>query len=49
MQIAVGLASELGVGIELGEDALALWRRAADELPPTADHTEIARLLLEQT
>jgi 3-hydroxyisobutyrate dehydrogenase len=45
MKIAVQLAEETGVSSELGADAVALWSRAAEELPPNADHTEVARWL----
>ena len=45
MSIAVDLAKQVGAPSVLGSDALALWRRAAGDLPVTADHTEIARWL----
>lgn len=45
MRIATGLAEALGVPSRLGEHAVELWGRAAEELPYTADHTEIARWL----
>ncbi|WP_329139062.1 NAD(P)-dependent oxidoreductase [Streptomyces sp. NBC_01476] len=45
MRIAVGLAEQVGMPSRLGADALALWARAAEELPADADHTEIARWL----
>jgi 3-hydroxyisobutyrate dehydrogenase-like beta-hydroxyacid dehydrogenase/alkylhydroperoxidase/carboxymuconolactone decarboxylase family protein YurZ len=45
MRIATGLAAQQGLTSRLGEEAAALWARAADALPPTADHTEIARWL----
>jgi 3-hydroxyisobutyrate dehydrogenase len=43
MRIAVGLAEALGCPDALGEDAVGLWSKAAEALPPQADHTEIAR------
>jgi 3-hydroxyisobutyrate dehydrogenase len=45
MKIAVDLAKQGGVPCELGAEAVTLWAEAAQELPPTADHTEIARWL----
>jgi 3-hydroxyisobutyrate dehydrogenase len=45
MKIATNLAHRLGVPITLGDAAVAEWSRAADELPRTADHTEIVRYL----
>ncbi|MGW0948151.1 NAD(P)-dependent oxidoreductase [Streptomyces sp. NPDC002623] len=47
MRIAVGLAHELGVASPLGDSAVALWERALEALPDTADHTEIARWAFE--
>lgn len=43
MRIAVELSEQAGVFHSLGADAVALWARAAEDLPSTADHTEIAR------
>lgn len=43
MRIAVDLAERVGAPDRLGSDAVALWSEAADALPATADHTEIAR------
>lgn len=43
MGIAVRLAEACGAPSRLGADAEALWREAADGLPPAADHTEVAR------
>lgn len=43
MRIAVDLAERVGAPDRLGGDAVALWAEAADALPTTADHTEIAR------
>jgi 3-hydroxyisobutyrate dehydrogenase len=48
LDIAVGLANTVGVEFPLGEACLALWREAAEKLPPDADQTQIA-LLLGQT
>jgi 3-hydroxyisobutyrate dehydrogenase len=45
MRIATGLAEQLNLPSRLGEQAVALWAEAAQALPPTADHTEIARWL----
>lgn len=42
---ALDLAHQLGVPTALAEDVIALWTRAAGELAPTADHTEILRVL----
>ena len=43
MRIAVALADQLGSPIALGRDATRLWGEAAEALPATADHTEVAR------
>lgn len=48
MRIAVDLARELGWPSALGESAVELWANAADELPPSADHTDIVRWLENQ-
>lgn len=45
MRTAVRLAEQAGVPSRLGADAVALWDEAAAKLEPTADHTEIARLI----
>jgi 3-hydroxyisobutyrate dehydrogenase len=45
MGIAIQLAEQVGAPSVLGADALGVWRQAAEALPPTADHTEIARWL----
>jgi 3-hydroxyisobutyrate dehydrogenase len=45
MRIATSLAAQLGLPSRLGERAVELWSAAAEELPATADHTEIARWL----
>lgn len=47
MRIAVDLAEQVGLPSRLGADAVAVWTRAAQELPADADHTEIARWLDE--
>ncbi len=44
LEIAVELAHAVGVDIPLGEACLALWREAAEALPPDADQTRIATL-----
>jgi 3-hydroxyisobutyrate dehydrogenase len=43
MRIAVDLGAALGAAPALGQQALDLWARGAEALPPDADHTEIAR------
>jgi 3-hydroxyisobutyrate dehydrogenase len=48
MKIATGLAADMGVPSLLSEAAVERWQQAADDLPPTADHTEIARWLREK-
>jgi 3-hydroxyisobutyrate dehydrogenase len=45
MRTAVDLADQLGVPIELGDEAVQHWAQAADGLAPTADHTEVAKWL----
>lgn len=45
MRIAVDLARETGWPSALGESAVELWTKAAEELPADADHTEIVRWL----
>ncbi|MFI5953944.1 NAD(P)-dependent oxidoreductase [Cryptosporangium sp. NPDC051539] len=49
MRIAVGLAEQTGRPARLGADAVALWAEAADALEASADHTEIARWLGEDS
>ncbi|MDQ1042386.1 NAD(P)-dependent oxidoreductase [Streptomyces sp. V4I2] len=49
MRIAVDLAQELGVASPLSGSAVEIWERAVEELPDTADHTEIARWTFERT
>ena len=48
LRIAAGLAEATGTPLELGEASVAVWERAAADLPEDADHTEIARWLEEQ-
>ncbi|CAN5319786.1 NAD(P)-dependent oxidoreductase [soil metagenome] len=48
MRTATDLADQLQAPDQLGKAAVELWARAADELPPTADHTEIAKWLAQQ-
>jgi 3-hydroxyisobutyrate dehydrogenase len=48
MRIATALAEAQGTPISLGEEAVALWAKASDDLPATADHTEVARWLEER-
>ena len=43
MRIALQLEQDAGVPARLGEAAVAAWAAAAEDLPPAADHTEIAR------
>ena len=45
MRTATDLADQLDAPDQLGKAAVELWAKAADELPPTADHTEIAKWL----
>ncbi|AGZ41413.1 NAD(P)-dependent oxidoreductase [Actinoplanes friuliensis] len=45
MRIATGLADQLGAPDPLGQASAELWARAAEELEPTADHTEIVNWL----
>lgn len=49
MRIAVGLAEQVGAPSRLGADAVDLWSRASSTLPPTADHTEVARWLRDRS
>jgi 3-hydroxyisobutyrate dehydrogenase len=49
MRIAVQLSEQTGAPSELGADAVELWSRAADALPESADHTEIARWLKDRS
>ncbi|MGC1238444.1 MAG: NAD(P)-dependent oxidoreductase [Acidimicrobiales bacterium] len=43
MKIAVALAAEVDAPSALGAEAVQVWSMAAEDLPPRADHTEIAR------
>ena len=45
MRIALGLIKDAGVPAALSEASVELWAQAERELPPDADHTEIARWL----
>jgi 3-hydroxyisobutyrate dehydrogenase len=45
VRTAISMARELDASTPLGDACLALWARAADELPPDADHTEIGSVL----
>lgn len=45
MRIADGLARDMGWGSALAASAVDTWSRAADALPPDADHTELVRWL----
>ena len=45
MRIALQLEQEGGIPAPLGQAAVAAWAAAAEDLPPTADHTEIVRWL----
>jgi 3-hydroxyisobutyrate dehydrogenase len=46
VRIAVNLADQVGAEHSLGSESAALWEQAADKLPPAADHTEIARWVM---
>lgn len=48
MRTATALAEQLDVPIELGEAAVGRWAEAAEALPPSADHTEVAKYLAEE-
>jgi 3-hydroxyisobutyrate dehydrogenase-like beta-hydroxyacid dehydrogenase/alkylhydroperoxidase/carboxymuconolactone decarboxylase family protein YurZ len=48
MRTAAGLADDLGVPTPLGTRAVELWAEADAELGPGADHTEIARWVLDR-
>jgi 3-hydroxyisobutyrate dehydrogenase len=47
MNIAIQLAEQVGAPDALGKCARALWDQASQDLPATADHTEIARWLAD--
>ncbi|OZC59765.1 hypothetical protein CH267_06620 [Rhodococcus sp. 06-621-2] len=43
MKIATSLGTAMGAPAQLGAHAVELWEKASNALPPTADHTEIAK------
>ena len=45
MKLALGIEHATGTPATVSEAALAAWEAALRDLPPTADHTEIARWL----
>jgi 3-hydroxyisobutyrate dehydrogenase len=45
MKLALGIEHATGTPATVSEAALAAWEAAAADLPPTVDHTEIARWL----
>jgi 3-hydroxyisobutyrate dehydrogenase len=45
MKLALGIERATGTPSSVSEAALAAWEAALDDLPPDADHTEIARWL----
>jgi 3-hydroxyisobutyrate dehydrogenase len=49
MRIALGLAEQVGAADRLSRDCLEVWAAAADALPSTADHTELARWVLRMS
>jgi 3-hydroxyisobutyrate dehydrogenase len=48
MKIAIGLATEVNVPCELGQESVSVWSDAADQLGSKADHTQIARWLYDR-
>ena len=48
MRLALSLARSVGAPAALGEAAVALWEEAAEALSPDADHTEIARWVINR-
>ncbi len=48
VKIAVGLADDVNIPSLLGRDLSGLWEDALNCLPAHADHTEIAKVLLER-
>src|SRR5204863_8185446 len=42
---AISLARELDAATPIGDACLALWAKAAEQLPPDADHTEVGAAL----
>jgi 3-hydroxyisobutyrate dehydrogenase len=49
MKIAVQLAAQEGVPHFLGQEAVALWALAAEDLDSKSDHTEVARWLRQES
>jgi 3-hydroxyisobutyrate dehydrogenase-like beta-hydroxyacid dehydrogenase len=49
MRIALRLAEQVGAAEQLSRDSFEIWSAAADALPPTADHTELARWVLRMS
>jgi 3-hydroxyisobutyrate dehydrogenase len=49
MRIALGLAEQVGAADQLSRDSVEIWAAAADSLPPTADHTELASWVLRMS
>ena len=47
MKIGSDLLEAVGVPHDLSDSAIGLWERAADDLAPTADHTEVGRWILD--
>lgn len=47
MRIAAELARDVGLPSTLGEAAIEQWARAAEELSPSADHTEVAQWMAD--
>ncbi len=45
MKLALGIEHATGTPAAVSEAVLAAWQAAARDLPPIADHTEIARWL----
>jgi len=44
IKIAISLARELDAETPIGDACLELWARAAEELPPDADHTQVGSI-----
>ncbi|WP_199182572.1 NAD(P)-dependent oxidoreductase [Cryobacterium sp. N19] len=49
MKIASSLFQQLGLPSFLGKESVRLWEEAAEQLPATADHTEIVRWLRDES
>jgi 3-hydroxyisobutyrate dehydrogenase len=49
MRIALGLAEQVGAADQLSRDSVRIWADAADALPPSADHTELASWVLRMS